>query len=408
MRFPRPSLVAALASAAALGACASAGAPRPAAPPGVVSARPRAAAPETVGRGCPPERARDGEVRLVFLGDSGYGTGVSEWGTHGQEAIADRINRPGPPARPRLLPGRQHLLAGQRRAVQVALRRHVRPAHPRVPRPRRARQPRREGLPGGRGVRAVGELLPGAAHGAGRRPEGALSAPGHVRGGGDGARRVGGGAGHAGALASEAVSRRARPTASPATRARTRALDSGACNAADALAHAQFGFGSVEKGDPPEPASASATTRSSGRCPRPRPGAEAEPAEPEERPLVDVMVLDSNTLHVGRQRAGPDRAAARRPAADAVAAQRDVAVAAVEGKTTGAWKILGMHHPPRTPRAAPARSFGKCVGGHGDELALDAAAEAAFEGLDPPDIVMAAHNHIYARSHPARRRRQAR
>jgi hypothetical protein len=44
-----------------------------------------------VERGCPPERAPDGEVRLVFLGDSGFGRGFSEWGAHGQAAIARRI-----------------------------------------------------------------------------------------------------------------------------------------------------------------------------------------------------------------------------------------------------------------------------------------------------------------------------
>ena len=47
---------------------------------------------DVVGRGCPPERAQDGEVRVVFLGDSGYGTGVSEWGAHGQEAVANQVN----------------------------------------------------------------------------------------------------------------------------------------------------------------------------------------------------------------------------------------------------------------------------------------------------------------------------
>ena len=64
------------------------------------------------------------------------------------------------------------------------------------------------------------------------------------------------------------------------------------------------------------------------------------------------------------------------------------------------WKILGMHHPPHTPRACACKLFGKCVGGHGDELALDQQLNDAFEGLEPPDIVMSAHNHIYARSHP--------
>ena len=40
-------------------------------------------------------------------------------------------------------------------------------------------------------------------------------------------------------------------TACPATPARTRSTRPGTCNAEAALSHAQFGFGSVEKGDPP-------------------------------------------------------------------------------------------------------------------------------------------------------------
>src|SRR5262249_40032095 len=36
--------------------------------------------------------ARPGEIAIAFLGDSGYGPGgVSEWGTHAQNEIADRL-----------------------------------------------------------------------------------------------------------------------------------------------------------------------------------------------------------------------------------------------------------------------------------------------------------------------------
>src|SRR4029450_10529565 len=41
-----------------------------------------------------------------------------------------------------------------------------------------------------------------------------------------------------------------------------------------------------------------------------------------------------------------------------------------------------------------------CLGGHTDETALDHQLAQALQGLEPPDLVMAAHNHIYARSHP--------
>ena len=79
-----------------------------------------------------------------------------------------RVGHPGPgrdrrapgaaeaAARPGVLPGRQHLLARQRRPLQDALRRRLRPAHPRLQGPRGPRQPRPQGLPGRRGVRAVG------------------------------------------------------------------------------------------------------------------------------------------------------------------------------------------------------------------------------------------------------------
>jgi hypothetical protein len=56
-------------------------------------AAPAADEAESVAPGCPPERTQDGEVRLVFLADSGYGNGFSEWGAHGQEGIASQIDR---------------------------------------------------------------------------------------------------------------------------------------------------------------------------------------------------------------------------------------------------------------------------------------------------------------------------
>src|SRR5512138_1984801 len=69
-----------LTAAAALSIVLAAGAPAPTAEP-----------PAAVDRGCPPERAENGEVRLVFLGDSGYGEGFSEWGAQGQDAVAARL-----------------------------------------------------------------------------------------------------------------------------------------------------------------------------------------------------------------------------------------------------------------------------------------------------------------------------
>ena len=70
------------------------------------------------------------------------------------------------------------------------------------------------------------------------------------------------------------------------------------------------------------------------------------------------------------------------------------------GENHRIWKILAMHHPPYTPRACACRAFGKCLGGHGDEKTLAKQLGKALEDLEPPDLVMTAHNHLYARSLP--------
>jgi hypothetical protein len=115
---------------------------------------------------------------------------------------------------------------------------------------------------------------------------------------------------------------------------------------------------------------------------------------------VHVIVLDSNTLHVDNSVLGQTSPPREDRLQMLWLRSQMRRWPLVEGKGAGAWKILGMHHPPRTPRSCACKVFGKCVGGHGDELELDAQLNAAFEGLEPPDIVMTAHNHIYARSHP--------
>lgn len=64
------------------------------------------------------------------------------------------------------------------------------------------------------------------------------------------------------------------------------------------------------------------------------------------------------------------------------------------------WKIVAMHHPPYTPRGCVCRLFGRCLGGHADEVGLSKQLAGAWEDMEPPDLVMTAHNHAYARSHP--------
>jgi hypothetical protein len=122
---------------------------------------------------------------------------------------------------------------------------------------------------------------------------------------------------------------------------------------------------------------------------------------PPTRPLVDVMVLDSNTLDVEegilRQREG----AKREDELQLLWLRNAMGQwLPAPGESHRIWKILAMHHAPNTPRACACRLFGKCIGGHGDEPGLRGQLDRTLEDLELPDLVFAGHNHIYARSHP--------
>ncbi len=374
--------------AAALSACSSAGGPRP------------RVVPETVGRGCPPERARDGEVRLAFLGDSGYGTGVSEWGTHGQEAVAERLNRL------QLAPDLVFFLGDNIYWLGNAELYKTRFDDMYDPLIRECRAHVALGNHDVKGCRAVEEYEQWESCFQELRT--ALVADKkarHLRQGvseeeaNDLAERE----------AQEDMERALEVDSLPLSKANCLPGDAtayeneagGTCHASDALAHAQFGFGSVEKGDPPK----SARQRYYSilyPLPKPAPGATAAgPVEQEERPLVDVIVLDTNTLHVEGSVLGKSE----KPREDRLqmlwlrsAMSQWLPTPGSEG--TRIWKILAMHHPPKTPRGCACLFFGKCLGGHGDETALASQLDSALEGLEAPDLVMAAHNHLYARSHP--------
>ena len=375
-------------SAAALCACSSAGGPRP------------RVAPETVGRGCPPERARDGEVRLAFLGDSGYGTGVSEWGTHGQEAVAERLNRL------ELAPDLVFFLGDNIYWLGNAELYKSRFDDMYDPLIRECRAHVALGNHDLKGCRAVEEYEQWESCFQELRT--ALVADKKAR-----HLRQGVSEEEANDLAvreaQEDMERALEVDSLPLSKANCLPGDAtayedaagGTCHASDALAHAQFGFGSVEKGDPPK----SARQRYYSilyPLPKPAPGATAGgPVEQEERPLVDVIVLDTNTLHIESGVLGKSE----KPREDRLqllwlrsAMTQWLPAPGREGSRT--WKILAMHHPPRTPRGCACRIFGKCLGGHGDEAALAAQLDSALEGLEAPDLVMAAHNHLYARSHP--------
>ena len=383
-------LAALLLASSLLAACSSAGVPRP-----------RAATPETVGRGCPPERARDGEVRLAFLGDSGYGTGVSEWGTHGQEAVAERLNRLDLPADLVFFLGDNIYWLGNAELYKTRFDDMYDPLI------RECRAHVALGNHDVKGCRAVEEYEQWescfqelttalvADKKAGYQRQGLPEAEATDR---------------AELEAQEDMERALEAEALPLSKANCLPGDAsayeneagGTCHAGDALAHAQFGFGSVDKGDPPK---SSRQRYYSIRYPLPKPAPGAttasSPPEKEERPLVDVIVLDTNTLHVGGSVLGrSDKPREDRLQLQWLRSAMSEWLPAPGSEETRIWKILAMHHPPATPRGCACRFLGKCIGGHGDEEALDKEIKQALEGLQPPDLVMGAHNHIYARSHP--------
>lgn len=354
-----------------------------------------------VGRGCPPERAQDGEVRLVFLGDSGYGQGFAEWGIHGQEAIATRLNnlRLAPDLvlflgdnvywlgsnslyKARFDDVYDPLIRGCK--VHVALGNHdvkgcrVVAEHEQW---QSCLQELRAALLADRKARYMRQGMSEQA--AAAKAEGDVAAASK------------------GELAAEAIAA-GKANCLPGDATAYENVGPGqTCNAEAALTHAQFGFGSVERGTPP----ASQRQRYySILYPLPklsRAGAPADPAAAAQRPLVDVIVLDSNTLRVG---GGMLEGKSDRPREDQLQLLFFRNAMAqwlpAPGEKHRIWKIVTMHHPPYTPRGCVCRLFGRCLGGHSDEVDLAKQLSLAWEDIEPPDLVMTAHNHAYARSHP--------
>jgi hypothetical protein len=340
-------------------------------------------------------------VRLVVLGDSGYGQGFAEWGLHGQEAIASRINnlRLAPDLvlflgdnvywlgsdslyKARFDDMYDPLIRGCK--VHVALGNHdvkgcrvveeqeqwqtcLEELRTAMLADRKARY-MRQGLAEPAAIaKAQADVMAAST--------GALAADAR-------------GAGRANCLPGDAS---AYEHGGPG---RT-------CNAEAALTHAQFGFGSVVRGTKPAsqryysilyplPKLASA----GGKPPEPT-------GAPPQRPLLDLIVLDSNTLNVthGELVSTPDKP--REDQLQLLFFRNALAQwLPAPGETHRIWKIVTMHHPPYTPRGCVCRLFGRCVGGHSDEPELAKQLTEAWEDLEPPDIVLTAHNHAYARSHP--------
>ncbi len=371
----------------------------PRAPAAAAKAPPPA---DAVDRGCPPERAQDGEARLVFLGDSGYGEGFSEWGTQGQDAVARQL------ATLKLEPDFVFFLGDNiywRGASELYKARFDDVYDPLI---RGCKAHVALGNHDVKGCRAVQEyeswqsclqelraatetdrkaryLRQGL-----KEDEAVAKAKADVA------------AESAGKLKEQALgTERGNCLPGDATAYEEEVAGQNRCNAAKALAHTQFGFGSVEKGEPPSPLR---QRYYSILWPLPKvtpAGKAAEASAPPTRPLVDVIVLDSNTLDVDSGLLG-EREGHRREDQLQLLWFRNAMEQwlPAPGEKHQIWKILAMHHPPYTPRACVCRMFGECLGGHGDQVGLRDQLNQALEDLEPPDLVFTAHNHIYARSRP--------
>jgi hypothetical protein len=369
------------------------------------AASPSAEETKEVLRGCPPERAQDGEVRLVFLADSGYGHGFSEWGGHGQESVASQIDRL------RLQPdlvfflgdnvywrGSADLYKARFDDMYDGLIRQCK-AHVALG---------NHDLKGCRAVSALeqwesclAELRTAAT--ADRKAR-------YMRQGLDeeqAARRAEAEAKAetSGELAEKALAeRKANCLPGDATAYEDTSPGKKTCNAGLALAHAQFGFGSVLKGE----GDAAASLRQryySILWPLPkltRAGGKPDPAAgPPPKPLVEVIVMDSNTLAVDGGLLEGQGSPPREDQLQLLWFRNALSQwLPAPGEKHRIWKIVAMHHPLYTPEACACRIFGRCIGSHETETGLQAQISKAAEGLEPPDLFMAAHNHIYARSHP--------
>jgi hypothetical protein len=358
-------------------------------------------APEVV-RGCPPERAQNGEVRLVFLADSGYGQGFSEWGPHGQEAVAAQIDRL------RLAPDLVFFLGDNiywRGSAELYKSRFDDMYDPLIRQCKAHVALGNHDLEGCRAVEASEHSEPclkdlREAMVADRKARYLRQGLDEASAGAKAAEDIE--AESAGELAAKALAaRRANCLPGDATAYEDARPGSKACNASAALAHAQFGFGSVQRGEG-EVAASQRQRYYSILWPLPKltkagEEANAGAAEPA-KPLVDVILLDSNTLDVAGGLLGSGRGEDQLQLLWFRNAMAQWLPA--PGESHRIWKLVAMHHPVWTPAACACRLFGRCWGGHRDEPGLERQLAKAMEDLEPPDIVLGAHNHLYARSHP--------
>ena len=114
------------------------------------------------------------------------------------------------------------------------------------------------------------------------------------------------------------------------------------------------------------------------------PGGNRDSAQPDEPPLVEVFVLDSNTLGSRQTRLarGTDQPQLRW-LADALR------------RSSARWKVVAMHHPVYAPKRCVWLRFG-C---RREDEALRAELEPIFRD-NGVDVVFQAHQHLYARLWP--------
>jgi Calcineurin-like phosphoesterase len=367
-------------------------------------ASPTAPSPDSeVAHGCPPERAQNGEVRLVFLADSGYGEGFSDWGARGQDAIAARIKGLRLPPDMVFFLGDNVYWTGSSDLYKTRFdnmydpvirqcKAHVALGNHDVKGCRTVEEyehwesclgEMRSALLSDRKARYMRQGMEEEV--AAQKAEADIAAQ------------------SSGELAAQAqAAGKANCLPGDASAYEDERPGTKTCNAEAALAHAQFGFGSVERGEPP----ASHRQRYySILWPLPKVSRVGEKVDtsagPAPKPLVDVIVLDSNTLKVDDSLFQDRKGQPREDQLQLLWLRNALSQwIPAPGETHRIWKLVVMHHPPVTPRGCACHVFGLCVGGHRDSVGLNDQLNKAFEDLEPPDLVLAGHNHFYARSHP--------
>ena len=324
--------------------------------------------------------ARPGEVSIVFIGDTGYGLGgASEWGTHAQAEVANRLEalcpRPdlvfflgdniywrGSPDlfAPRFDTVYQRLLGPEGGRIRAALGNHD-----------------VKGCQLSQRTAAAGSLDCADALIGLVREDARADAP----------------AGEPPAVGTWVDASVLEEARSVDPRECPPAFDSAyeqspreghACFVSAALRHTPFGYG-LRGGNPLRYYTVDWPSA---------------PAKGPSGPRVRVLVADSNTLDVGDEPVEKAPSAPREDRLQVLWMENQLRTAPPD-----AWTMVAMHHAIYTPRGCVFKLLGRCIGGHGDEPELQKQLWPAFGLTGPragpdvaPDLVFAAHNHFYART----------